>query len=88
MNIFVGNLNYRIREEELSEAFENYGTVNSVKIIKDKLTGRSKGFAFVEMDDREDGLKAIESLNGAELGQRSMVVNEAKPRPTTFNGRN
>ncbi len=85
MNIFVGNLNYRIRENELSEAFEAYGTVTSVKIIKDKDTGRSKGFAFVEMEDREDALRAIEKLNGAELGQRNMVVNEAKPKPSNFN---
>jgi RNA recognition motif-containing protein len=77
MNIFVGNLNYSITEDDLKEIFEEYGELNSVKLITDKFTGRSKGFGFVEMSDAEEAKKAIEELNGAEVEGRSMVVNES-----------
>ena len=77
MNIFVGNLNYSITEDDLKEIFEEYGELSSVKLITDKFTGRSKGFGFVEMSDAEEAKKAIEELNGAEVEGRSMVVNES-----------
>jgi RNA-binding proteins (RRM domain) len=80
MNIYVGNLNYRVREEDLKQVMEEYGAVDSVKIIKDRETGRSKGFAFVEMPNDEDGKKAIEELNEAEYEGRQMVVKEARPK--------
>jgi RNA recognition motif-containing protein len=88
MNIFVGNLNYSITEDDLKEIFEEYGELNSVKLITDKFTGRSKGFGFVEMPDADEAKKAIEELNGAEVEGRSMVVNESieKKRDNTRPG--
>ena len=80
MNIYVGNLNYRVREEDLKQVLEEYGVVDSVKIIKDRDTGRSKGFAFVEMANDDEAKKAIEELNEAEYEGRQMVVKEARPR--------
>ena len=80
MNIYVGNLNYRVREDDLKQVMEEYGTVESVKIIKDRETGKSKGFAFVEMPDNAEAQKAINELNGAEYAGRAMVVKEALPR--------
>ncbi len=77
MNIFIGNLNYNLTEDDLREIFEEYGELDSVKIITDKFTGRSKGFGFVEMSDEAEAKKAIEELNGAEVEGRSMVVNES-----------
>ncbi len=79
MNIYVGNLSYRVRENDLQEVIAEYGEVISCKIIKDRETNKSKGFAFVEMDDA-GAEKAIEELNGAELDGRTMVVKEARPR--------
>lgn len=79
MNIYVGNLSYRVRENDLQEVMAEYGEVISCKIIKDRETNKSKGFAFVEMDDA-GAEKAIEELNGAELDGRTMVVKEARPR--------
>ena len=86
MNIYVGNLPYQITEDELRTAFEEYGEVASVKIIIDRETGRSKGFAFVEMNDDAQGGSAIEELDGAELLGRTLRVNEARPRPQRTNG--
>ena len=80
MNIYVGNLNYRVREDDLKQVMEEYGTVESVKIIKDRETGKSKGFGFVEIADDAAGAKAIAELNGAEYMGRTMVVKEARPR--------
>ena len=80
MNIYVGNLNYRVREDDLKQVMEEYGTVASVKIIKDRETGKSKGFGFVEIADDAAGAKAIAELNGAEYEGRTMVVKEARPR--------
>lgn len=77
MNIYIGNLSYRVRENDLKGVMEEYGAVESCKIIKDRETGKSKGFGFVEMSD-EAGLKVIEELNGAELDGRTMVIKEAK----------
>ncbi|MBS1593168.1 MAG: RNA-binding protein [Bacteroidetes bacterium] len=81
MNIYVSNINFRAREEDLQAAFEKYGEVSSVKIIKDKETRRSKGFGFVEMPDDNAAKSAIDGLNGYMLLDRSLRVNEAKPRP-------
>ena len=80
MNIYVGNIPYRLSEEELRELFEAYGTVDSVKIISDKFTGRSKGFGFVEMPNEDEAVKAIEALNDKEVSGRNLRVNKAKPR--------
>ena len=80
MNIYIGNLNYRVREADLQQVMEEYGAVDSVKIIKDRETGKSKGFAFVEMGNDAQAKQAIEELNGAEYEGRQMVVKEALPR--------
>jgi RNA recognition motif-containing protein len=79
MNIYVGNLDYRVSENDLQEIFEKHGTVGSVKIISDKFNGRSKGFGFVEMSNHEEAERAIDALDGSDLENRKMVVNEAKP---------
>jgi RNA recognition motif-containing protein len=86
MNIYVGNLPYNVVEEDLREIFEEYGEVASVKIISDKLTGRSKGFGFVEMDNDQEAGKAIEELNNAELSGRNIRVNESRPRSNDSRG--
>ena len=80
MNIYVGNLNYKVDENSLKEAFSEFGTVESVKIIQDKISGRSKGFGFVEMPEDSEGQKAIESLNESEFMERKMIVNVARTR--------
>lgn len=80
MNIYVGNLNYRVKENELKQALSEYGTVNSVKIITDRETGRSKGFAFVDMPDDEEAKRVIAQLNGAEFAGRQIVMKEALPK--------
>jgi len=84
MNIYVGNLDFKVDEEELQTLFEEYGTVNSSKIITDKYSGKSKGFGFVEMEDDSEANEAIKSLNGKELGNREIIVNEAKPRKDRY----
>jgi len=84
MNIYVGNLDFKVEENDLQEVFQEYGSVSSTKIITDKFTGRSKGFGFVEMDDNESANKAINELNGSQLEDRDMVVNEARPRKTNY----
>lgn len=81
MNIFVGSLPFTAKEADLRESFEAYGSVESVKIITDRETGRSKGFGFVEMPDEEEGTAAIEGLNGSDFGGRSIVVNKSEPKP-------
>jgi RNA recognition motif-containing protein len=81
MNIFVGSLPFSLKEADLRESFEAYGTVDSVKIIMDKVTGRSKGFGFVEMPDDEEGENAINALNGANVGGRTIAVNKSVPKP-------
>ena len=80
-NIFVGNLSYQTTQDELYAAFANYGGVERVSIVTDRDTGQPRGFAFVEMTDRNEAEAAINSLNGAELNGRSMNVNEARPKP-------
>jgi RNA recognition motif-containing protein len=86
MNIYVGNLAYTVTEQQLRQEFEQFGTVTSAKMITDRETGRAKGFAFVEMEDKADGIKAIAGLNGRELNNRAIVVNEARPREERSGG--
>ena len=81
MNIFVGSLPFSLDEADLRDSFGVYGTVNSVKIITDKFTGRSKGFGFVEMENDAEAEKAIEELNGATVDGRTIVVNKSEPKP-------
>jgi len=80
MNIYVGNLDYKVNENDLESLFSEYGTVNSVKIISDKYDGRSKGFGFVEMENNDEANKAVSGLNGSSLRSRDITVNEAKSR--------
>jgi len=80
LNIYVGNLSFETSQADLEAAFQAHGEVLNCKIITDRDTGRSRGFGFVEMANGEEGQKAIEALNGTELGGRSLTVNEAKPR--------
>lgn len=80
MNIYVGNLSYNTTEDSLRAAFEAKGAVSSVSIIKDKYTGDSKGFGFVEMSDDSAARSAIETLDGTDLDGRTIKVNEARPR--------
>jgi RNA recognition motif-containing protein len=81
MNIFVGNLSSNVTEDDLRQAFEAFGQVKSVKVIKDLFSGESKGFAFVEMQAKAEAHAAITGLSGKELKGRVLNVNEARPRP-------
>jgi RNA recognition motif-containing protein len=83
INIYVGNLSFDADEDQLRELFEGYGSVDSAKIISDQFTGRSRGFGFVEMSDREQGMRAIEELNSRDFKGRSLKVNEARPKNDT-----
>ena len=80
MNVYVGNLSYDLSEEDLKNAFGEYGEVTSAKIISDRYSGRSKGFGFIEMSSDDEAKAAIEGLSGKELAGRAIVVNEARPR--------
>lgn len=80
MNIYVGNISRTATEQDLKEAFEAFGAVQSAAIIKDKFSGESRGFGFVEMPNKEEADKAISGLNGKDLKGRTLTVNEAKPR--------
>lgn len=80
IKLYVGNLSYQVTEKDLEEYFQGQGKVLSAFVIKDKFSGQSKGFGFVEMEDSTDGQKAIKELNGKELQGRSIVVNEARPK--------
>ena len=80
MNIYVANLSYGVNDADLKELFEEYGQVSSAKVIIDKLSGRSRGFGFVEMDDNDQGQKAIDELNQCEYDGKVISVNIAKPR--------
>lgn len=81
MNIYVGNLSWSMTDEDLSNLFTPYGVVTSGKILKDKMSGRSKGFGFVEMEDDESARAAISNLNETEVMGRKLIVNESQPRP-------
>jgi RNA recognition motif-containing protein len=80
MNIYVGNLSHKATEDDLRQAFEAFGQVVSVNIIKDKFSGESRGFGFVEMPSKQEAQKAIEEMNGQDLAGRAVNVNEARPR--------
>lgn len=80
MNIYVGNLNYQTTDEDVRQLFAQFGTVSSAKVITDKFTGRSKGFAFVEMADNNEGNNAINGTNNQDFQGRPLKVNEARPR--------
>ncbi|MDD8026188.1 MAG: RNA-binding protein [Acidobacteriota bacterium] len=80
MNIYVGNLSFSVNDTDLKETFGAYGAVQSASVIKDKFSGESRGFGFVEMPNKEEADRAIASLNGRDLKGRNMTVNEAKPR--------
>ena len=81
MNIYVGNLSYQATEDDVRDAFSQHGEVSSVNIIKDRESGRSRGFCFVEMPNDDEAKAAIEALNQQEIAGRSVTVNEARPRP-------
>ncbi|MFA3783797.1 RNA recognition motif domain-containing protein [Melioribacteraceae bacterium 4301-Me] len=80
MNIYIGNLSPQVTDQELKDLFNEYGLTQNVKIIRDIFTGDSKGFGFVEMNDKSAALKAIEALNAKELKGKKIVVNEARPK--------
>lgn len=80
MNIYVGNVDYHLSEDQLKELFEEFGEVSSVKIVTDKFTGRSKGFGFVEMDNDAEAQEAIDALNGKTVNNREITVNKARPK--------
>ncbi|MEO8125579.1 MAG: RNA-binding protein [Bryobacteraceae bacterium] len=84
--IFVGNLNFQTTQDDLSAAFAPFGTVDSVSVITDRDTGQPRGFAFVEMSNRNEADAAISALNGAELNGRALNVNEARPKPAGGGG--
>ena len=88
-NLYVGNLSYQVRDDELNALFSQYGKVTSARVIIDRETQRSKGFAFVEMADDAEAQAAIDALNGKENNGRTLTVNEAKPREPrpSFGGR-
>ncbi|MGN6543203.1 MAG: RNA recognition motif domain-containing protein [Ginsengibacter sp.] len=81
MNIYVGNLSWSMTDDDLSNLFSQYGAVSSAKILKEKNTGRSKGFGFVEMEDDDAAKTAIATLNESEVQGRKLIVNESQPRP-------
>lgn len=85
VNIYVGNLSYEATQDDLRQAFEAHGEVSSVSIIMDKMTGRSRGFGFVEMPDNGAGQAAISALNLQEVRGRAMTVNEARPKSESSN---
>jgi RNA recognition motif-containing protein len=86
MNIYVGNLSFDVTEEELRQAFEPYGQVESASIVKDKFSGQSRGFGFVEMPTKAEATSAISGLNGKDLNGRTLNVNEARPRSDNRRG--
>ena len=86
MNIYVGNLSFKTTEDDLRKAFAEYGEITSVNIIKDKYSGESRGFGFVEMASSDQAREALDNLNGAELGGRNLKVSEARPRDDNRSG--
>jgi len=80
MNIYVGNLSYSVTEEDLRQAFEEFGQVASASLIKDQSSGQSKGFAFIEMPVKEEAQSAISGMSGKEMKGRKLTVSEARPR--------
>lgn len=86
MNIFVGSLPWSMQDAELAKQFEQFGEVSSAKIITDKFSGRSKGFGFVEMPNDDQAQKAVDALNGTEIGGRKIVVNKAREKDSSGGG--
>jgi RNA recognition motif-containing protein len=86
MNIYVGNLSWQMSDEDLRTLFEQYGSVTSAKIVKDKVSGRSKGFGFVEMPDEGEAQNALSTLYETEVLGRKIIVNEAQPKPQNGGG--
>jgi cold-inducible RNA-binding protein len=80
MNIYVGNLDFKVTEDELRQAFSAFGQVDNVTILKDRDTGQPRGFGFVEMSNNEEAQRAISEMNGSQLGSRALNVNEARPK--------
>ena len=80
MKIYVGNLSYQTTEDDVRKAFESHGQVSSVAIITDKFSGESKGFGFVEMDNKDEAMAAMAALNGTEMNGRNLNVSEARPK--------
>ncbi len=80
MNIYVGNLSWTLKDQDLQDLFSQYGEISSAKIVLDKFTNRSKGFGFVEMANDDEAKAAIEALNGTDVGGRNIVVNESRPK--------
>lgn len=78
--LYVGNLSYNVRDDDLQQTFAQFGTVSSAKVMMDRETGRSKGFGFVEMENKSDGDRAIQELDGRDYQGRNLKVNEARPR--------
>ena len=86
MNIYVGNLAHDVSEDDLRQSFEAFGQIEAVRIVKDRYSGDSKGFGFVEMSSQDEAQSAIDGLNGKELSGKSLTVNEARPRPDRRRG--
>ena len=86
MKLYVGNLSFQTSQEDLEKVFSEVGTVESTNLIEDRETGRSRGFAFIEMSSEEEGQNAITKLNGKEISGRELIVNEAKPRENRGGG--
>jgi len=86
MDIYVGNLAFQFSESDLTELFQEFGEIKSVKLISDKVTGKSKGFGFVTMDDDTAAQAAIDKLNGSPIGGRNIVVNQARPKTENAGG--
>jgi cold-inducible RNA-binding protein len=86
MKLYVGNLSFDTSSSDLQTMFAQTGTVESVSLIEDRETGRSRGFGFIEMSSKEEGAAAIEKFNGQEVGGRALKVNEAKPRENRYGG--
>ncbi len=84
--LYVGNLAFQTTSQELQQLFAGAGTVESASVVEDRMTGRSRGFAFIEMSSKEEAAAAIEQLNGKEVGGRALKVNEAKPRENRNGG--
>jgi len=86
MNIYVGNLSYEVTDEDLRQEFEEFGQVESANVIKDKFSGESRGFGFVEMPSKDEAMAAISGLEDRELKGKKINVNEARPRPANRGG--
>ena len=84
--LYVGNLPYEVVEAELQELFERAGSVESVTVMRDQMTGRARGFAFVEMSTDEEAQNAITQLNGSQMGGRNLTINEARPKAASGSG--